>query len=103
MNRQNRPTKTSEQLKNEQVALVLGKLEKDIENFRLTIEKKDEQLNEFSEQLNKILKVTKTEYQKLFKEKKDLKNYILKQKQQHEKLKKKEYEKPKQKKKMKKN
>ena len=40
MSRINRPTKTNEQLRNKQVALVLGQLEKDIENVRLTIEKK---------------------------------------------------------------
>ena len=40
MNRRNRPTTTSEPLRNEQVALVLRDLEKDIEKFRLAIEKK---------------------------------------------------------------
>ena len=40
MSRRNRPTKTNEQIRNKQVALVLAVLEKDIENFRLTIEKK---------------------------------------------------------------
>ena len=62
------------------MALVLGELEKDIENFKLTIEKKDKQLNKFS----KILKATKIEYQKLFKENKYLKNDILKQQQQQQ-------------------
>ena len=47
MDRKNRPSKTNEQIRNEQVALVLGELEKDIENFKVTIEKKDEQLNNF--------------------------------------------------------
>ena len=40
MSRRNRPTKTNEEIRNEQVALVLGELEKDIKNFRLTIEKR---------------------------------------------------------------
>ena len=77
MNRRKTPTKTSEQLK---IALVLCELEKGIKNFRLTIEKKGKQLNKFSE----ILKVTKIEHQKKFKENKNLKNYILKQQQQQQ-------------------
>ena len=40
MSRRNRPSKTNEQIRNEQVALVLGELEKDIENFKIAIEKK---------------------------------------------------------------
>ena len=40
MSRRNRPTKTNEEIRNEQVALVLGELEKDIKNFRLTIDKR---------------------------------------------------------------
>ena len=84
MSRRTRTSKTNEQIRNEQVALVLGELEKDLkgelENFKIIIEKKDEQLNKFS----KILKATKIEYQKLFKENKDLKNYILKQQQQQQ-------------------
>ena len=77
MNRRNRPTTTSEPLRNEQVALVLRDLEKDIEKFRLAIEKKDDQLNKYS----KILKATKVEYQKFYKENKQLKDYILQQNQ----------------------
>ena len=57
MNKRSRPTKTNKQLRNEQITLVLGDLEKDIENFRLTIEKKDDQLNKYS----KILKAAKVE------------------------------------------
>ena len=41
MSRRNRTTKTNEKIRNEQVALVLGELGKDVKNFRLTIEKKD--------------------------------------------------------------
>ena len=36
MSGRNRPSKTNEQIRNEQVALVLGELEKDIENFKAT-------------------------------------------------------------------
>ena len=72
MSRRNRPTKTNEQIRNEQqVALVLGELEKDRENFRLTIEKKDEQL----QKLSRILKANKTEYQKIYKENTELRNH----------------------------
>ena len=60
------------------MSLVLGELEKDIENFRLTIEKKDEQLQKFS----KILKATKIEYQKIYQENNELNNYILNQQKQ---------------------
>ena len=35
MSRKNRPTKTNEQIRNEQVALALGELEKNIENLKL--------------------------------------------------------------------
>ena len=47
MGRRNRTSKINEQIRSEQVALVLGELEKDIENFKVTIEEKDEQLNNF--------------------------------------------------------
>ena len=60
--------------------LVFGELDKDIENFRLTIEKNHEQLQKFS----KILKATKIEYQKIYKENNELKNYILNQQKQQQ-------------------
>ena len=78
MSRRSRPTKTNEQIRNDQVSFVLGELEKDIENFRLAIEKKDEQPQKFS----KILKATKIEYQKIYKENSELKNYISNQQKQ---------------------
>ena len=81
MSRRNRPTKTNEQIRNEQVSLVLGELEKDIVNFKLTIEKKDEQVQNFS----KILKATKIEFQKIYEENNELKNYILNQQKQKQK------------------
>ena len=82
MNKRKRLTKTKEQLRNKQVALVLGDLEKDIENFRLTTEKEDDQLNNYL----KLLKVAKIEYQKLYKENKQLKDYILQQNQHKQQL-----------------
>ena len=81
MSRRNRPTITNKQIRNEQLALVLGELEEDIENFRLTIEKKDEQLQKISS----ILKATKVEYQKIHKRNLELKNYIVSQTKHYEK------------------
>ena len=84
MNRRNRLTKTNKQTnKNEQVALILSDLERDIQNFKRTIEKKDEQLQQFS----RILKATKTEYQKIHQENIELRNYILKERKKYEKRK----------------
>ena len=40
MNRKNRVTKTNEQIKNEQLGIILGEHEKDIEHFRITIKKR---------------------------------------------------------------
>ena len=74
-------TKTNEQTKNKQIALVLAELENDIQNFKITIQKKDEQLLKFS----KLIKATKTEYQKLHKENADLKKYIVKKKHDQQK------------------
>ena len=73
MSKRNRQTKANEQIKNEQIALVLAELENDIQNFRIMIQKKDEQLLKFS----KLMKATKTKYQKLHKENANLKEYIV--------------------------
>ena len=74
-------TKTNEQTKNKQIALVLAELENDIQNFKITIQKKDEQLLKFS----KLIKAIKTEYQKLHKKNADLKKYIAKKKHDQQK------------------
>lgn len=42
-------TKSNKEIKNEQLGVTLHGLEKDIEHFRITTEKKDEQLNKFFE------------------------------------------------------
>ena len=76
MSKRNRQTKANEQIKNEQIALVLAELENDIQNFRIMIQKKDEQLLKFS----KLMKATKTKYQKLHKENAKLKEYIVNKK-----------------------
>ena len=76
MSKRNRKAKTSEQIKNEQIAIILGELENDIQHFKITVQKKDEHLNKFA----RIIKVTKTEYQNLHRENTELKKYILKKK-----------------------
>ena len=87
MSRRNRPIKTNKQIRNkQQVALVLGELEKDRENFRLTIGKKDEQL----QKLSRILTATKTVYQKIHKENIELRNHILNQRKNYKKRKQKQ-------------
>ena len=76
-NEQKKQTKkTNQQIKNEQIALILAELENDIQNFKITIQEKDEQLTKFS----KLIKATKTEYQKLPKENAELKKYIVNKK-----------------------
>ena len=79
--------KSTIQARDEQVALILEELEKDIESFKIAIQNKGKQLTD----LGKILKPPKGEYQKLTKENKYLKEYILKsqlqQKQQQQKQK----------------
>ena len=72
MSKRSRQTKTNQQIKNEQIALILAELENDIQNFKITIQKKDEQLLRFL----KLIKATKTEYQKLHKENAELKNIL---------------------------
>ena len=76
MSKRNRQAQTSEQTKNEQIAIILAELENDIQHFKITVRKKDEQLNNFA----RIIKLTKTEYQKLHRENTELKKYILNKK-----------------------
>ena len=86
MTKRNRQAQTSKQTKNEQIAIILAELENDIQHFKITVRKKDEQLNKFA----RIIKATKTEYRKLHGENAELKKYILnkkkydQQQQQHQ-------------------
>ena len=73
MNKKVRPTKSSQQIKDEQIALMLGKIENDIEKFKITLNDKDKQLVD----LGKLLKVAKNEYQKVVKENKELREYVI--------------------------
>lgn len=74
MNRKLKPTKSTTQARDKQVALILEEFEKDIENFKIAIQNKDKQLAD----LEKILKAAKDEYKKLTKENEYLTEYILK-------------------------
>ena len=72
MNRKTKKVKTRE----EQIEEVLLFLEKNLTNFQVTIDKRDETIQEY----NRLLKLTKIEYQKLFNENKILKEKLEKTK-----------------------
>ena len=72
MNRKLRPTKSAQQRKDGQIALMLAKIENDIEKSKITLNDKGKQLFD----LGKLLKAAKNEYQKAVKENKQLREYI---------------------------
>ena len=72
MNRKTKKVKTRE----EQFEEVLLFLEKNLTNFQVTIDKRDETIQEYI----RLLKLTKIEYQKLFNENKILKEKLEKTK-----------------------
>ena len=74
MNKKLKLTKSVIQAMDEQAADILEDFEKDIENFKIATQNKDNQLV----YLGKILKVAKSEYEKVTKENKELKDYIIK-------------------------
>ena len=78
MNRNLKPTKSVKQIKNEQIALMLAEIEKDIDSFKIVLNNKDKQLVDFK----KLLKAAKTEYQKIVRENKYFKEYILRTKKE---------------------
>ena len=43
MNRKLRPTKFAQQIKDEQISLMLGEIENDIEKFKVALNEKDKQ------------------------------------------------------------
>ena len=73
MNRKVRPTKSAQQIRDEQIALMLGEIENDIEKFKIALSNKDKQLVG----LGKLLKAKKNEYQKLVKENKQLREFTI--------------------------
>ena len=78
MNRNLKTTKSVKQIKNEQIALMPAEIEKDIDSFKIVLGNKDKQLVDFK----KLLKAAKTEYQKIVRENKYFKEYILRNKKE---------------------
>ena len=79
MNRNLRPTKSAQQIKDEEIGPMLEEIKKDIKNFKIMISEKDKQLQD----LKNILQAAKTSYRKVTEENKQLKQHItiVKQKQ----------------------
>ena len=75
MSRRNRRTKTCEQIRNEQIPIILAELENDIQNFKITLKKRQS-----AAKFAKLVKATKTVYQKSHKENAELKKYIVNKK-----------------------
>ena len=80
MNRRLKATKFTQQIKDEQIGLLLEEIEKDIENFKIIISEKDKEPYD----LKNILKAAKNGYQQVTKENKQLKQYITTIKQQQQ-------------------
>ena len=80
MNRKLRPAKSPHQIKDEQVNFLLENIEKHLEEHRKIVETKDKQLVE----IKKILQGAKNSYQSLAKENKQVKQYIIKIRQQQQ-------------------
>ena len=73
MNRKLTPIKSAQQIKDEQIVLMLGEIENNIEKFKIALNEKDKQLVG----LVKLLKTSKNKYQKVVKENKQLRKYII--------------------------
>ena len=61
------------QIKDGQIALMLGEIENNIENLEIALSNKDKQLGD----LGKLLKAAKIEYQKVVIENKQLREYVI--------------------------
>ena len=85
MNRELRPTKSPQQIKEEQVIFLLEDIEKNLEECKTAIELRYKQLAD----TKRILKGGKVSHDNLLKENKQLKEYILSIKQRFQHLKKK--------------
>ena len=86
MNRELRPTKSPQQIKEEQVIFLLEDIEKNLEECKTAIELRYKQLAD----TKRILKGGKVIHDNLLKENKQLKEYILSIKQRFQNLKKKQ-------------
>ena len=73
MNRKLRPSKSAQQLKDEQINFMLEDIKKDIENFKLVIFEKEKQLRD----LKNILLAAKASYRKVTEENQQLKQLIV--------------------------
>ena len=74
MNRKLKPTKSAQQIKEEQISFLLEDIEKDIAKYKKIIETKNRQLAKVKQRLQGA----KNSYQDLEKESKQLKQYIKK-------------------------
>ena len=81
MNRRLRPTRSTQQTKEEQINFLLEDVEKTLEEYKKAIESRDKQLSD----IEKILQGTKKSYDDVVKENIELKKYIenIKQRYQH--------------------
>ena len=86
MNRELRPTKSPQQIKEEQVIFLLEDIEKNLEECKTAIELRYKQLAD----TKRILKGGKVSHDNLLKENKQLKEYILSIKQRFQNFKKKQ-------------
>ena len=73
MNRKLRPSKSAQQLKDEQINFMLEDIKKDIENFKLVISEKEKQLRD----LKNILLAAIASYRKVTEENQQLKQLIV--------------------------
>ena len=80
MNRKLKPTKSAQQIKEEQISFLLEDIEKDIAKYKKIIETKNRQLAKVKQRLQGA----KNSYQDLEKESKQLKQYIANIKQQQQ-------------------
>ena len=80
MNRRLRPTRSTQQIKEEQSNFLLEDIEKNLEEYKKAIESRDKQLSD----IEKILQGTKKSYDDVVKENIELKKYIENIKQRYQ-------------------
>ena len=81
MNRKLKPTKSPQQIKDEQIGFMLEEIEQDIEQYKKIIQTKNKQII----YLKNILKAAKNSYQQVTKQNQQLKQYIWDTKKQQQK------------------
>ena len=80
MNRRPRPTRSNQQIKEEQINFLLKDVEKNLEEYKKAIESRDKQLSD----IKKILQGAKKSYDSVIKENTELKQYIENIKQRYQ-------------------